>query len=108
MVAPEGAPGAGLVVTGNVANPFDFLSTFALIQRANERYAQLGSISTRHVHGAVPRSAPPAEDQNDINWPGVMALVFDLWVLCAVVTCYILIQETAGLLIRGVREKNTG
>lgn len=102
--------GVGLAATGNVADPFDFLSTFSLIQRANERYVELSSFSTRHVHADSPRSDPPAEDQNDIDWPGLMALVFDIWVLCAVTTCYILIQQTAGLLISGVRAraKKTG
>jgi hypothetical protein len=47
----------------------------------------------------MPRPDPPQGDQNDIVWPALMAVVFDIWVLCAVTACYILIQQALGFLI---------
>lgn len=90
--------GLWMLATDNVANPFDFLSTFSLIQRVNERYSQMGQMAADR-NGHMPRPDLPQDDQNDIEWPALMAVVFDLWVLCAVTACYILIQQALGFLI---------
>lgn len=90
--------GVGLAATDNVANPFDFLGTFYLIQRVNERYSQLGQ-QAGDRNGHMTRPDPPQSDQNDIVWPAFMAVVFDIWMLCAVTACYILIQQALGFLI---------
>ena len=98
LVAFVALTGFGLFATDNVSNPFDFLSTFYLIQRVNERYSQMGQVAADR-NGHMPRPDPPQSDQNDIEWPALMAVVFDLWVLCAATACYILIQQELGFLI---------
>ena len=102
FVAIVALTGLGLVATDNVANPFDFLSEFSLIQRVNERYSQLGQ-QAGDRNGHMPRPDQPQGDQNDIEWPAVMAVVFDIWVLCAVTACYILIQQALGWLLYRLR-----
>lgn len=102
FVAIVALAGVGLVATDNVANPFDFLSEFSLIQRVNERYSQMGQLAGDR-NGHMPRPDPPQGDQNDIVWPAVMAVVFDIWVLCSVTACYILIQQALGFLLSRFR-----
>ena len=98
FVAIVALAGVGLLATDNVANPFDFMGELALIQRVNERYSQMGQ-QAGDQNGHLPRPDRPQDDQNDIFWPAFMAVVFDLWVLCAVTACYILIQQALGFLI---------
>lgn len=98
FVAFVALTGLGLLATDNVANPFDFLSAFSLIQRVNERYSQMGQVAGDR-NGHMPRPDLPQDDQNDIQWPALMAVVFDIWVLCAVTVCYILIQQALGFLL---------
>ena len=98
FVAFVALTGLGLLATDNVSNPFDFLSAFSLIQRVNERYSQMGQVAGDR-NGHMPRPDLPQGDQNDIEWPALMAVVFDLWVLCAATACYILIQQALGFLL---------
>ena len=95
FVAILALAGVGLVATDNVSNPFDFIGELALIQRVNERYSQLGQVAGDR-NGHIPRPDLPQGDENDIVWPAVMAVVYDIWVLCAVTACYILIQQALG------------
>lgn len=102
FVAIVALAGLGLLATNNVANPFDFIGELSLIQRVNERYSQMGQAAADR-NGHLPRPDLPQDDQNDIEWPALMAVVFDLWVLSAVTACYILIQQALGFLIYRLR-----
>jgi hypothetical protein len=102
FVAIVALTGVGLVATDNVSNPFDFIGELSLIQRVNERYNQLGQ-EAGDRNGHMPRPDLPQGDENDIVWPAVMAVVYDTWVLCAVIACYMLIQQALGWVLYRLR-----
>ena len=102
FVAFVALAGLGLFATDNVANPFDFIGELSLIQRVNERYSQLGQ-EAGDRNGHMPRPDLPQGDENTIEWPALMAVVYDIWVLCAVTACYILIRQALGWVLYRLR-----
>ncbi len=94
--------GAGFVATGDYYDPALYIRDVSrVVPSSVELFTVLGQPPANQRF--FRRPDPPAQDENDIQWPLFIAPLFDLWVLCAITACYILLHEALGWLIFRVR-----
>ncbi|HEY7359103.1 MAG TPA: hypothetical protein VH590_21615 [Ktedonobacterales bacterium] len=97
--------GAGFVATGDYYDPILYMRDVSqVIPRSVELFNVLGQPDANNQR-SFRRPDPPAQDESDIQWPLIIAPLFDLWALCAMSACYILLQEALGWLIFRVHHR---
>jgi len=97
--------GVGFIVTDDYYDPALYMrDVWRVVPSSMELFTVLGQPTVTNQR-FFQRPDPPAGDENDFQWSLIVAPLFDLWVLCAITACYMLLQEALGWLIARVRHR---
>ena len=103
--------GFGLAATGNLSNPFGFLTQSQghrdgpPMNANNQVAANSNASSSAQFSARGPDDGGGDSSSISIDWSQITTVLFNLWYLCATTAVVIVLQKVGGYLIHQVKQR---